>query len=173
MSKMLRTPEILASSAEFSPDGVYRYTLDRLWGDGPTVLFLMLNPSTADAVEPDPTVTRCIDFAHRLGFGSLTVCNLFAFRATLPKDMAEARKRGVDIVGPLNDQRIVLRSAAASMVIAAWGTHGGDLTLRRGDRVARMLNRSIHVLQLTKSGQPHHPLYLPATCVPLVWRSKG
>ena len=74
-----------ARAAELSPDGVYRYKLSRIWApDIPPALFIMLNPSTADANQDDPTIRRCIAFAKRLGHGGLLVGNLFALRSTNP-----------------------------------------------------------------------------------------
>ena len=58
----------IKKSAEISPDGMYRYSLERTWDEGkPTVLFICLNPSTADAVEDDATVRRMVSFARQFG----------------------------------------------------------------------------------------------------------
>ena len=69
----------METSAVLSPCRQYRYALWRKWADGPQVLFVMLNPSTADESVDDPTIRRCISFAKAWGFGSLSVGNLFAF----------------------------------------------------------------------------------------------
>ncbi|MDA8965892.1 DUF1643 domain-containing protein, partial [Pseudomonadales bacterium] len=91
----------IETSADFSPCRTYRYALWRTWDKTePYVLFLGLNPSTADETENDPTITRCIDFAKQLGFGGLCMANLFAFRATQPKDLKQAK----DPVGDANDK---------------------------------------------------------------------
>ena len=86
-------------SAEISECGKYRWWLRRRWADGPVVCFVMLNPSTADAEQDDPTIRRCIGFAQAWGCGALEVRNLFPFRATNPADMLKAAKAGVDIRG--------------------------------------------------------------------------
>ena len=78
---------------------VYRYLLTRRWGTVPAMVWIMLNPSTADAFAEDPTIRRCLIFAHREGCGGLTVVNLFALRSTDPK----ALTRHPDPVGPAND----------------------------------------------------------------------
>src|SRR5689334_20041621 len=74
----------IVKSAVLSPCGLYRYRLTRRWGDGPALLFVMLNPSTADATEDDPTIRRCTGFAKREGMPAIEVVNLFAWRATDP-----------------------------------------------------------------------------------------
>ena len=63
----------MRSDALLSPCGCYRYALWRRWEPGPQVLFIMLNPSTADELTDDPTIRRCIGFARSWGFGSLAV----------------------------------------------------------------------------------------------------
>ena len=78
-----RVMSYLHSFADISPDGLYRYTLGRTWGDGDTCVFIMLNPSVADAESDDPTIRRCRGFAEALGCGSLLVANLYAYRACL------------------------------------------------------------------------------------------
>jgi hypothetical protein len=156
-----------ASNAEFSDCETYRYSLTRRWDDtARKVLFVMLNPSTADEIQNDPTVERCEQRARRLGYGAFRVTNIFAFRATDPRDMRAA----TDPVGPQNDR--VLRDAAAwaDDIIAAWGVHGAHLG--RGPDVGRML-AATHVplfhLGLSKAGHPRHPLYLPYARMPEAW----
>ena len=88
----------IRKEAVISDCGAYRYHLARIWEEGPqhsglrhlwrpkNLAFVMLNPSTADAYEDDPTIRRCIGFGQRDAFDSITVLNLFAGRATKPKD---------------------------------------------------------------------------------------
>jgi hypothetical protein len=150
--------------------GRYRYLLDREW-PAPlspvghvqlNALFVMLNPSTADAVLDDPTVRRCIAFAKTWGYSTLTVCNLFALRATSPRDL----RAHPDPVGPENDNYIYHRSAVADLIVAAWGAHGGYLN--RSEKVLDVLARNgpVFKLGLTASGEPRHPLYVPGKTVP-------
>src|SRR3989344_2064891 len=90
------------SIVKYSDCEKYRYVLTRIWkSKGGRVLFIGLNPSTADELKNDPTVTRMVNFSKNWGFGSLTVCNLFAFRATVPKVM----KAENDPIGEENDYK--------------------------------------------------------------------
>lgn len=156
-------------SAEISPCGKYRYTLRRaLNGDRGTVNFIMLNPSTADALEDDPTIRRCMGFAGMWGYGELLVTNLFALRATNPDELLTAD----DPVGPENNGYLI--DNACHDTVVAWGGH--KAALERADYVFHMLRQQFHInppmcLKLTKAGAPGHPLYLPKTSVrlPFVW----
>ena len=149
-------------SAILSPDGVYRYRLTRQWreadGYGRRAVFVMLNPSTADAENDDPTIRRCMDFANSWGCDGLMVVNLYAFRATDPKAMLKAP----DPVGPDNDTWIQRSLSYARLyetpIVVAWGANA------KLDRVAQF-TRLTHgadwqCLGVTKDGQPRHPLYL-------------
>lgn len=154
------------TGATFSPCKLYRYTLWRQWDEGPTLMFLMLNPSTADEIDNDPTVERCQRRAVAMGYGRLVVCNIFAFRATDPQDM----KAAADPVGPDNDQAILDQARQAAMVICAWGNHGGHL--ERSDTVAAMLKQAgiqLHCLEITGAGEPKHPLYVSYDVSPQLW----
>lgn len=149
-------------SAVISDDGLYRYRLDRRWGDGPRALFVLLNPSTADADVDDPTLRRCIAFARSSGCSALTVVNLFAYRATKPRDMRAA----TDPVGPDADLHLVAAATGAGIVVAGWGRHGGW----RPERVARVVEllhgNALMCLGVTKEGQPRHPLYVSGSVTP-------
>ena len=151
--------------AAISDCGRYRYCLWRQWGEGPCVDFIMLNPSTADGKVDDPTIRRCIGFAKRWGAGSLRVLNLFAYRATDPKQL----KAVDDPVGPDNDwwiqgyQDIPEPYEEPLYRVCAWGS-GGRL-LGRDREVLGMFNR-IHALRLNTDGSPAHPLYLPKDLTP-------
>ncbi len=155
----------MKKSATFSPCRKYRYTLWRYWGlvDSKYVMFIGLNPSTADEIVDDPTVRRCIAYAHSWGFGGLCMTNLFAFRATLPSDMKAAE----DPIGPKNNYSLQRIAKNAEVIIAAWGTHGAYIG--RDEEVKEMFP-SLTYLKLTKKGFPGHPLYLPKTLKPILWK---
>src|SRR5258708_39445492 len=111
----------MISQADLSPDRLYRYTLRRTWDSTlPQILFIGLNPSTADAQRDDPTLRRCIGFARRWGYGQLVVGNLFAFRATRPTELRSC----ADPIGTDNDSWLQTLAASAGCVVVAWGTHG-------------------------------------------------
>ena len=139
-----------------SDDRVYRYSLWREWigGEG-YVMFIGLNPSTADETLDDPTIRRCVGFAKAWGFSALCMANLFAFRATKPKVMKQAS----DPVGKDNDKWLRHLCDGASLVIAAWGTDGSYLA--RDRKVCNLLG-AMDCLGVTKDGYPRHPLYLRA-----------
>ena len=147
------------SAADFSPCRAYRYTLWRRWKDGGKIVaFVGLNPSTADEVQNDPTIRRCIGFAQDWGYDALCMTNIFAFRSTNPKLL-----RAVDDpVGPDNDAAILAAAYRSELVIAAWGTHGK--LDGRGRAVAEQLRQAMQsdlkCLGVTKHGHPKHPLYL-------------
>lgn len=151
--------------ATFDPSRTYRYTLERHWGQTPPAVFVMLNPSTADAFTEDPTIRRCLSFAKREGCGGLIVVNLFALRATDPK----ALRSHPDPVGPGNDGIIQEAYHQGAPVIAAWGVHGAFND--RDKRVLWLLEFcDLHVLGLTKGGHPRHPLYVPGDAPLTLWR---
>lgn len=154
--------------AHISDDGRYRYGLIRRWGDGTAATFVMLNPSTADGEQDDPTIRRCVGFARALGCDALLVVNLYAWRATKPEDLWTAE----DPVGPENDYRLErhIRAAASAdrPLVAAWGANAREdrvravIAMRGADRLT--------ALGVTKDGAPRHPLYLPASARPTPWR---
>lgn len=152
---------IKASRAEFSPDRIHRYALWRTWDKTLGVaMFLCLNPSTADEIQNDPTVTRCINYAKRWGYGGMIMSNIFAFRATDPADMKAAK----DPIGPENDKWLIKLSKEADIIIAAWGNHGKFMN--RGPAVLKLLN-NLHYLEMNNTGNPKHPLYCKGDLMPI------
>lgn len=164
-------------SAVISEDGLYRYQLTRRWGSGNRLaLFIMINPSTADADRDDRTIRRCIAFSQREGCDGLRVVNLYAFRTREPDEMFAAANKGVDIVGPENDIWIAgsvdEAVATASPIIAAWGADSRISPHRvHGVKSLPGMERA-QALKLTKSGAPGHPLYVKGDA-PLIALSKA
>ena len=153
---------MIKSEACFNSARTHRYYLQRSWDlDKPAMAFVCLNPSTADEVVNDPTVTRCINYADSWGYGTFYMLNLFAFRATDPKDM----KAAADPVGKMNDSWIKSITDQCHLTIAAWGNHGAYLG--RDKEIRKLLN-NLHCLKITKSNQPYHPLYLRADLKPFI-----
>lgn len=151
-------------SAKFSPCRTWRYTLTRVinaFAEHPLMTFCMLNPSTADETQDDPTIRRCIGFAHRTGVKALVIVNLFAFRSTDPKGLLATP----DPVGRENDKAIRDAFLGSSYFVAAWGAFG--LANERGQVVIDMLcamgmKRKILCLGKNGDGSPRHPLYVKA-----------
>ena len=138
------------TSATADIRGNYRYSLTRVWDEElPTITFVLLNPSTADEQQLDPTLKRCLAFAKRERCGGMVILNLYAFRATDPKEMRAA----ADPVGPDND---CILAAASGIVVAGWGNHAEP------ERVAHVvaLLPPLRALGINVGGQPTHPLYV-------------
>lgn len=158
----------MTSSALFSPDNKYRYSLSRDWDMSlPLLNFCMLNPSTADATVNDPTIERCIRRAKDMGYGGVIITNIFAFRSTDPK----ALKRTSDPIGWENDKHIIHAAQISKMTICGWGKHGS--LYGRGDKVLETLKfwgNKIYALKVNKDGSPAHPLYIGYDVKPLTLR---
>lgn len=159
----------MTNDAQFSPCGVWRYTLRRTWCEHkPAVAFIGLNPSTATATANDPTVTRCINFARNWCYGTYWMLNIFAFRSPFPKVMREYHDNGGDITGPENDEHITRVIGGVEKVVCCWGNHG--VLLERGDAVLKLVEAAGHVphcLGVNYGGQPKHPLYLSRVTEPV------
>lgn len=184
-------------SAVLSDDGQYRYALRRTWRAGARiVLFVMLNPSTANALEDDNTIRKCIGYAKRwryqapawtspesrggarpMGdpFGGIAVANLYAWRSRWPNDL----KTAPDPVGPDNDRHVAELADEADLVVVAWGAWTGPVD-HRAANVLELLAAHTgrrpgprarpYCLGATKHGQPRHPLYLANDTWPVVYR---
>lgn len=148
--------------ARLSDCGRYRYSLVRIWDEAlPRLVFVMLNPSTADALTDDHTVTKCIGFADRNGFGSILIVNIWAYRATKPADLRAANWD----TGPDNDAFLQGVLISPDTIICAWGANAANRwEPQRFVRLAKMCNKPLHALRLTKTGIPAHPLMLPYNC---------
>jgi hypothetical protein len=176
-----------AAAAIFSPCGRYRWWLQRTWQpQRPTLLFVGLNPSSADGERDDPTLRRLVAFGRRWGFGRLEVINLFGAVATTPVALRRCSdpvgsdneawiRRCLGSLGPWCSEAIPAREcagaepveSAGALLWLGWGNGGA---WRGRDRallalVAEFMARPF-ALGCTGSGQPRHPLYCPATMTP-------
>lgn len=154
-----------SSGAEFSPCLDYRYLLWRRWTQdehADQVMFIGLNPSTADETEDDPTIRRCIGFAKSWDYSGLLMMNAFAFRATNPKVMMAADAP----VGPGNDEALSYQRTQVGMIVAAWGNH---CSKERQLEVLRVLNQPVFCLGRNLSGAPKHPLYVKGDTLPKIY----
>lgn len=156
---------VVRKAAVLSGCGTYRYRLARIWGDGPRLGWIMLNPSTADAERDDPTVSKCMAYARRWGYDGIVICNLYALRAPYPQML----RVHPDPVGPENDAHLRSLLAGKADLVAAWGT------LASCERVDTILSlpgaERLQALRVTKNGSPGHPLYLPMDAVRTPWRA--
>lgn len=143
-------------------EGSYRYRLDRWWGPGKRLVFVMLNPSTADALKDDQTIKRCMYFARREKCDGITVVNLFAWRTTFPSELRKALADGHDIVGPRNLETIREVTAGRSDVVLAWG----QMSFKDADRYNEVLRKTFAAmperidflcLGATANESPRHP----------------
>jgi len=154
-------------SAVLSDCGIYRYSLTRRWSPGPLLGWVMLNPSIADALVDDPTIRRCVGFARRWGFAGIVVRNLYALRATDPRELA----RHPAPVGPDNHTHLDA-AAGDALTVCAWGARGGT---RGVDVAAQLDERGAHLvcLGLTVGAQPRHPLRLAAALDPVAYAASS
>lgn len=151
----------MRNTAALSECRKYRFALWRTWDESkPNVMFIGLNPSTADENKDDPTLTRCINYAKNWGFGGVCIANLFAYRATDPNEM----KTEKDPIGSENNKWLMQLYNNAGLVVAAWGNDG--VYLGRSKQVKKLLP-NLHCLKLNKSGEPAHPLYQKADIEPV------
>jgi hypothetical protein len=151
-------PEV-KGAAVFSDCDRYRYMLARVWDSAiPPVIWIMLNPSTADAYVDDPTIRRCQSFARAWGAGGAFILNLFALRSPYPAELT----RHDDPVGPENDGYLVdtVGHFPRARVVAAWGTWG--TYQERDRRVEKILGARLHCIGTNRNGTPRHPLYVPS-----------
>lgn len=167
----LPMPETVISEAIYSDCREYRYILHRRWEpDAPdrSLMFIMLNPSTATEEVDDPTVRKCRVYAMLWGYNHLIIGNVMAYRATVPALLRDV----ADPVGP--DNLSHLRQAIETyvpVVVCAWGclprrlVHVGRSVLI----LLRQLGVQPRVLRLNAGGEPGHPLYLGLDTEPYIW----
>lgn len=155
----------MKKDAVIDPTGLYRYSLLREWDtNAPRVAFVMLNPSSADAITDDPTLRRCIRFAQSWGYGSLEVVNLFAYRTTKPAELNLVK----DPIGSENDRYLKEAFTLADLIIVAWGTRG-ILRNRSREVLDFLTGFEVYCLGTTKKGCPRHPLYLKSNTKPIYY----
>jgi hypothetical protein len=148
----------MENACHFSSDRRHRYSLVHRWNplfSGRLILWIGLNPSTADEQQLDPTLTRIRSFSQREGFDGFWMANLFGLRTPYPKEMMA----DPDPVGPGNDTALLEAADRCERIVAAWGAGGNFQT--RADAVARLFaGRELWCLGTTQAGHPRHPLYV-------------
>ena len=147
----------MESKAVISDCGKYRYELHREWDkDKKKVLFIMLNPSTADGMKDDLTTIRCINFAKKWGYGGIMIGNIYPFRAKRPKDLRKWLDEPCDTqfyVGYDNENYVIDMTYKADLIICAWGCNHKGIP----EWISEIPN--LHYLELCDDGiTPKHPL---------------
>ena len=141
----------MKKQAVISEDGKYRYQLSRTWDEEkPKVLFLMLNPSTADANIDDPTIRRVVNFASSWGYGGVFVGNLYALRSTDPAALGTAD----DPIGKDNLHHVKTLVGMTDRVVYAWGNKK-----KEPEWLCNLVDKP-YCIDISKEGIPKHPLYL-------------
>lgn len=162
-------------SASFDATNRHRFALTRNSQSGAgSVMFIGLNPSTADALVDDPTIRKCRGFVERMGYGELVMANLFSLRSTDPRGLLDVEAL---TLWSENENAVIVRAESAEVVVCAWGGPYSPRALadrihaRAGSMLQRLraMGRVPHVLGLTKDGHPRHPLYMPYTAMPRPW----
>lgn len=164
MPPSMEAPLLDGRGADISPCGRYRYRLWRRWGLGKLCVWVMLNPSRANAIDDDATIRRCIGYAKQWGFSGIEVVNLFPIIETDSKVAMRDPSRSGPTYGRSNRHIVISAARDAGLVVLAWGA---------GVQSAHWLNcliddieaaagwENVRCLGLTKSGQPKHPVRLP------------
>jgi hypothetical protein len=148
-------------TAVLSDDNIYRYQLSRIWDEEkPKLLFIMLNPSTADEFVEDPTIRRVVNYAKDWGYGGVYVGNLYAFRSTDPKGL----KCIADPIGPENINHIQTLISLVDKVIYAWGNEQ-----KEPDWLKKIVETP-YCIEISKKGIPKHPLYLKKCLIPQIYK---
>ena len=166
----------MKTGAHFSPCRRWRYLLWRQWDNSlPTATFVLMNPSTADEVNDDPTVAAQqvrVSYWPELGLpkvGAIVVANAFAWRETDSRKLPAGVAAGIDIIGPENDKFIVRACKLATIVIVGWGKPG-HMLLNRGEQLLQLFAKhdiKVHALDVNKDGSPKHPLYIAHRKMPV------
>ena len=146
------------SGAIFTDNRTHRLYLWRRWNkERPWVMFIGLNPSTADERLNDPTVRRCIGFAARWGYGGIFMCNVFTLVSTDPKKL---NVQTPIAMGASSAMKVI--RGRCSKAVAGWGNL--ITQVRQGEERIEQIKQKLsplYCLGMTKQGHPRHPLYLP------------
>jgi hypothetical protein len=151
--------------ATISECGKYRYTLTRSWKKGNKVIFIGLNPSTADGTLDDATIRKLKGFTYRWGYTGFIILNLFAIRSRNPTVISVLQQRKGDPIGPENIEYLkqFANMEDYAKVVFMWGDKVPRAytdwvsTVRK---IFRKKSRKIWCFGITQKGNPRHPLML-------------
>lgn len=159
-------------AAIISQCGDYRFSLVReelpLLTSKGMVLFVLNNPSIADAEIDDRTCMKCWRYAQAWGYHRMVFVNTNPHRSTDPDSAIVPPEN----ILQENDTHIRFAAHEANLIICAWG---GDAYPDLAARALRVLKcqKPLHVLELSKHGIPKHPLYLKGSLLPNLWNPKS
>lgn len=193
MTDLFGAPKpVMVSEATLSDDRQHRYMLSRVWDDRPKIMFICLNPSRADALRTDATITRCINFSKVWGYGGMYFANLYSYRTPYVKGPISEDKQvemdGPDkgkrwwpltsmfgiAVGPECDAYLDFMAVNSEKVVLAWGAFG--FVKERSECVMGIVKRyhnHIYCMGTNKDGSPKHPLYLSGETDLVEYRPEG
>lgn len=156
-------------AGEIASDGC-RWALWRTIGPGPIAMWVMLNPSTADANHDDATMRRVLGFSSRAGYGRITVGNCYPFRSKDPAELKTWLKSPQIGRMYINDSWLISMATAADAIVLGWGSQVGQERSAKMKKLLYRWRRKVYHLAETKTGEPAHPLRLRQTLDFTPWR---
>lgn len=144
---------VMDKGAEFSSCRKYRYKLWRIWDNTlPLVMFIGLNPSTADEVKDDNTISNVGKIAKQNNYGGFYMMNSFPFVSTDPKQLTDLTNNNI------NDQALLEVKNKCTDVVFAWGSFD---VMKKTGRDQQLINMfpNAKALKINKDRSPKHPLY--------------
>lgn len=153
------------SGADFSNDRKYRYSLWRIWDKTkPLVMFIGLNPSTANESENDPTIRSCARIAEANGYGGFYMMNCWAYIATIPSLLK---------INPMseewNNNLLTINASKCKTIVFAWGSFDIVREFGRDVELNEMFPNAM-ALSINKNGSPKHPLYCKSNTEFVKWK---
>ena len=144
------------NGAIFSDDRKYRFVLWRKWDKTkPMIMFIGLNPSTANENHDDPTIRRVVGFARKWGYGGVYMLNLFTYVSAYPAELTKCEDPLL-----MADHYLEVFCHKAELIVFAWGNF--PEAVERSRRM-QFLFPSARCFGKNKNVSPKHPLYLPGS----------
>lgn len=158
------------AGAEFSECRNYRYALWRIWDKSkPLVMFIGLNPSTANETDNDPTIKSVCRIAKSNGYGGVYMMNCFSLVSTDPKKLQEVYDCLHEREDIENMRWLLEVKRKCADVVFAWGNF--DIVRQRAKSIIGYF-KDAKVLALNKNGSPKHPLYCKSDIKFIQYNSK-
>jgi hypothetical protein len=158
-----------SKGAEFGIERKYRFSLWRIWNQpAGLVMFIGLNPSTADESQNDRTIQRVEGIVRHWGYGGFYMMNLFPLVSPYPERLKEFLETPFhDIEDRENDFWIEKISARCCMTVFAWGNFK---EAKERAKILEGMFPDAHALYINKNGSPKHPLYCPKITLPVKYK---